>query len=388
MLSAINSKPQIRFEGYRDHWELFSLSSLARVIDCKHRTPPYTESGVAVISPGTINWGWLDIETPTKRVSYDEYQSLMDHCTPEKGDIVLSRNQSFGIGSLVQGASPFVLGQDTVLIQTKDTNSYFLYYCIQAPSVQLAISRMSGGSTFSRINLKDIRQLPLIVSTDKKEQQKIATFLSAVDQKIQLLQRKKELLEQYKKGVMQKLFSQEIRFKDEDGNDYPDWEKKKFGDIAGKQSSNISAISIRGENGNYPVYGASGYIQNIDQYQHVGHYIAIVKDGAGVGRTFLCPPMSSVLGTLDTIHAKGDNSLGFIFRVLERLNFRRFVTGSTIPHIYFRDYSKELINVPVPKEQRKISLAIGQLDHKIASLTKVLLGFERFKRGLLQQMFV
>src|SRR5688572_10836010 len=100
-----------------DGWNASSLSACTKIVDCKHRTPPYIEAGVPVISPGTLRWGELDLEGPTNRVCEDEYRSLMDHCTVDTGDLVLSRNQSVGIASYVANKCPFVLGQDTVLIK-------------------------------------------------------------------------------------------------------------------------------------------------------------------------------------------------------------------------------------------------------------------------------
>jgi len=91
---------------------------------------------------------------------------------------------------------------------------------------------------------------------------------------------------------------------------------------------------------------------------------------------------------LDTIHAKGNHSLGFVFRVLQQIRFQRYISGSTIPHIYFKDYSKDKLGVPINEEQSKISKMIGQIDCKIQSIADMLSMTERFKNGLLQQMFV
>jgi type I restriction enzyme, S subunit len=102
----------------------------------------------------------------------------------------------------------------------------------------------------------------------------------------------------------------------------------------------------------------------------------------------LCKPFSSVLGTLDIIKTKTNNNLYFLFLTLKRINFNKYITGSTIPHIYFKDYSKEKINIPSIKEQLKIANILSAIDTKIEQVNTQLEKTKAFKKGLLQQMFV
>ncbi|MCY1426231.1 hypothetical protein D9M71_420470 [compost metagenome] len=84
-----------------NEWPRSSLDAISKVIDCKHRTPIYVDSGIPVVSPGTLKWGQLDLASPSKRVTEEDYQSLMDHCVVDIGDLVISRNQSIGVASYV-----------------------------------------------------------------------------------------------------------------------------------------------------------------------------------------------------------------------------------------------------------------------------------------------
>jgi type I restriction enzyme S subunit len=235
--------------------------------------------------------------------------------------------------------------------------------------------------------MESIRNFKVSI-TSLPEQQKIANFLSAVDERIQQLTKKKQLLEQYKKGVMQQLFSQQLRFKDENGNNYPDWEEKKLGDVAEKKSSNIAANNIENNTGKYKIYGATGYLKSIDFYKEEEAYISIVKDGAGVGRVLLCEAFSSVLGTLDIIKAKEQINLYYLYTVLLGINFQKYSVGSTIPHIYFKDYCSEIVKVPSLIEQNKIADFLSKFDFKIEYVQKQIDKTRAFKKGLLQQMFV
>jgi len=170
--------------------------------------------------------------------------------------------------------------------------------------------------------------------------------------------------------------------------EYSDWEEKKLGEICHKKSSNISANSLEENNGEYTIYGAIGFLKRVDFYREEAAYISIVKDGAGVGRVLMCAPKTSVLGTLDIIINNTGVDLYFLYLSLQNIEFIKYITGSTIPHIYFRDYSKEFIEVPSLEEQTKIANFLSAIDNKINLVNRQLKQTRQYKKGLLQQMFV
>lgn len=271
-------------------------------------------------------------------------------------------------------------------IRNPDCPEYY-YQLFHTDKFVNKVLRRCTGTSYPAINSTDLEKIPIIVPQNE-EQQKIASFLTAVDERIQLLQKKKAKLEEYKKGVMQQLFAQQIRFKDEHGNEFPDWEEKKLGEICNKQSSNISANSLEESGGDFKIYGATGFLQFVDFYREEEPYISIVKDGAGVGRILLCEAKSSVLGTLDILKPKEENNIKFLYALISNIRFEKYITGSTIPHIYFKDYSKEKINVPIPAEQHKIAAFLTSLDDSIESIGVEIEGSIEYKKGLLQKMFV
>lgn len=287
------------------------------------------------------------------------------------------------------------IGRTINILKPKDDSIYsqiFVSYYINQ-KLRRKISSLAKGVSISNVYNSDLKKLRATLPS-LSEQQKLASFLTAVDERLQLLQKGKTKLAEYKKGVMQKIFppkgglAPEIRFKDENGNDFPVWVEKKLGEICNKQSSNISANTLDESQGDYKVYGATGFLQYVDFYREEDAYISIVKDGAGVGRILLCEAKSSVLGTLEILKPKENNNIQFLYALISNIRFEKYITGSTIPHIYFKDYSKEKINVPIPAEQQKIADFLTSLDESIESIGKEIEGTTSFKKGLLQKMFV
>lgn len=138
------------------------------------------------------------------------------------------------------------------------------------------------------------------------------------------------------------------------------WKKVQVQDICTKGSSNIAQNKIEDNNGDYPLYGASGFLKCIDFYHQENPYIGIVKDGSGVGRVGFYPPKSSLLGTLQYILPKPGFDIRFVGYALKSLDLASYATGAAIPHIYFKEYGKDYVCIPPSLEEQKI--VVAELD--------------------------
>lgn len=386
--------PKLRFPEFRSEWEENKLGDNIEIISgYPFRSELFGDIGKKLVTPKNFTKNGFGNFT----AQYTKYTSeeVEDKYICKEGDLLLlltDLTQScelLGKPLMVKkDDGELLLNQRVIKIEINSSlNNNFLAYFFLTDEYHKRIKETSSGSTVRHSSNKIIKEIKLKIPPFS-EQQKIASFLTAVDSKVELLQKKKQGLEQYKKGVMQQIFKQKLRFKKEDGTNYPDWEEKKLGDIAIKQSSNISANTIEENEGEYKVYGAAGLLKTIDFYREEKEYISIVKDGAGVGRTLLCDAFSSVLGTLDIIKPKIDANLYFIYSLLNNIDFTKYITGSTIPHIYFKDYSKQKISIPCLEEQTQIANFLSAIDDKIALVNTQLENTQQFKKGLLQQMFV
>jgi len=145
------------------------------------------------------------------------------------------------------------------------------------------------------------------------------------------------------------------------------WEYCQLEDAVKKGSSNISLNKIKGEDGKYPVFAAKGFVQNVSFYHQEEKYLAIIKDGAGIGRVSKHPAKSSVVGTMQYLIPKKGFDIDFIKYFLEGIDFEKHRNGSTIPHIYFKDYKSEKFpKIPLPEQYRIVSI----LDECFAAIER------------------
>lgn len=245
------------------------------------------------------------------------------------------------------------------------------------------------------------------------EQNKIASFLTAVDDKLQALKKKKQLLEQYKKGVMQKIFSQELRFKDEKGNDYPDWEEKKLGDIGEtyngltgkskehfgdgkpyiqyKQIFDDSKIDISRfelvqisptENQNKVVFGDVFFTVSSETPNEIGTASVLLDDIEELYLNSFCFGYRASNLYLSPYFSR------YLFRnELFRNQIIKLAQGSTRFNMSKVQLMKLTVKLPCVEEQSKIANFLSAIDDKINAVVIQIEKMEVWKKGLLQQMF-
>lgn len=161
----------------------------------------------------------------------------------------------------------------------------------------------------------------------------------------------------------------------------------KLEDVCERGSSNIKQSDIIKMSGNYPIYGASGLAGKVNFYHQKQPYVAVVKDGAGIGRTTLNPAKSSVIGTMQYLIPKKNVLPEYLFYVVSYMHLEKYYTGATIPHIYFKDYKNEEFNLDNIEKQLEIIDALGRCKKVIEARKQELVELDRLTKARFVEMF-
>ena len=163
--------------------------------------------------------------------------------------------------------------------------------------------------------------------------------------------------------------------------------KVKLEDVCERGSSNLRQTDIEGKTGDYPIYGAAGYIGNVDFYHQDKPYVAVVKDGAGIGRTYLLPAKSSIIGTMQYLLPKENVLPKYLYYVVRYMHLEKYFSGATIPHIYFRDYKNEEFHLDNIGRQEEIVSILGRIEKIINTRQKELSSLDDLIKARFVEMF-
>ena len=158
-------------------------------------------------------------------------------------------------------------------------------------------------------------------------------------------------------------------------------------DVCEKGASNLKQSDVVSMTGEYPIYGAAGYLGNVDFYHQEKPYVAIVKDGAGIGRTTLHPAKSSVIGTMQYLLPKDNVLPEYLYYVVRHMHLEKYFTGATIPHIYFRDYKNEKFNLDSLDKQAEIVEILGKAELIVLKRRQQLAELDKLIKARFVEMF-
>ena len=384
--------PKLRFSEFKDEWIELSLKEYYSKIRNGFvgvATPFYVENGIKYLQGKNIKDGKID----PKGLIYisEDFHHKKNNSQLKQNDILMV--QSGHVGECAVVTQDYENANCHALIilspdHNEKVNSHFVVYYFYSHYGKKRISEIKTGNTIEHVLASEIKEVTLNFPTPK-EQTKIAEFLSAVDDKISQLSRQLELLNQYKKGVMQKIFSQEIRFKNDNGEDFGEWEEDSLGNLCSITTGKLDANAMV-ENGKYRFYTCAREYYYINDFAFDTDALLISGNGANVGYIHHYNGKFNAYQRTYVLDNWKQNII-YIKYFLEMFLKKRINDGKNegnTPYIVLSVLSEMPIKLPSIQEQEKIAEFLTAIDERINHTTAQLTHTKQWKKGLLQQMFV
>jgi type I restriction enzyme S subunit len=396
--------PQLRFSEFEEQWIMEEFRKIANKRK-KRFNPKESDKNFPC-----IELECLSQETGILLKKFDsKYQKSIKNIF-SKEDILFGKLRPY-LRKFLKPDFDGVCSSEIWVLNGKKVINDYLYFLIQTDRFNYQVNQTSG-SKMPRADWDYISQIKFNYP-QSKERQKIANFLTAIDNRIHTLEKKKTLLEQYKKGVMQKIFKQELRFKDDtstslsasDGKAFPEWEEKKLGDFLSLPKKetpefidiakiltvklNLKGVFLNNRTDGLKI-GATKYI-----IRKKGQFI-YGKQNLFNGAFAIIPDKfdgfvsSGDVPSLDIDSNQLDSK--FLYFFLARTSFYKklenIASGSGSKRIHEKTLFKVEIGLPSLKEQTKIANFLSTVDKNIALVSKKIEHTKTYKKGLMQQMFV
>ena len=397
--------PRLRFPEFHEEWREYKLSDIAEIVG--GGTP---DTGKEEYWNGDIQW-FTPTEIKTDYVSKSQ-RTISNLGLKEssakllpKGTILLTTRATIGDTAIALQECATNQGFQSLIV--KDNNNIFVYNWLK--TIKPELIKKANGSTFLEISKNEVENI-LIKIPSYAEQTKIANFLSLIDQLCQYQMKIIQKMESLSLSFMRKIFSQQIRFKDGNGENFPDWEIKKLGDIFYSEKGKGISKNMVIENGKYEcvLYGElytrykeviAEIVSKTDEYNGLKSQIgdlllpsSTTTTGIDLANVTAINKENVLLGGDITV-LRTKEKINNIFYAYYLSNHKKeeiasYAQGSTIVHLYYSHIKEMCIDIPSLEEQTKIANFLSSLDAKIETEKQLLEQYKQQKTYLLQHLFI
>ncbi len=414
-MGNLKKVPEIRFPEFKKDWESKKFGDLTERVSkpvAVEKNKMYQQIGIRSHGKGIFHKELVTGKSlGNKRVFWVQENCLIVN-------IVFAWEQA--VAQTTDNERGMIASHRFPMYVPKENKShvdYLLHFFLTTKGKKLLNLASPGGAGRNKtLGQKEFEKLNFLIP-EQKEQQKIAQFLSTVNRKITQLNDKLNLLEQYKKGVLQELFSQELRFKDDNGKEFPKWEKKKLGEIGIFQTSSVDKLYNEGEKEVFLVNYMNVYrhesinSDTISKLQittaresqissnnlkkgdilftpssetplDIGHSVVIFEDLKDCVYSYHLIRFRPTK-TIDILYSHYFCNVKGVLK-----QFSKLATGSTRFTISIKSFSSIEVSLPSLKEQVKIASFLSKIDEKINQIKTQIEQTQEWKKGLLQKMFI
>ncbi|MEI6296539.1 MAG: restriction endonuclease subunit S [bacterium] len=406
----ISKIPKLRFSGFSGVWEGKKLGDICDVKGGKRIPLGYSlqkeNNGLPYITVSDMENGSVSV-SKIKFVPESIFEKIKNY-TISTNDIFISVAGTLGLVGIIpkelEGAS---LTENADKLTNLKCNQLFLFHFLNAGSLKKLIENTKTSNAQPKLAIYALKTLDLNIP-EISEQQKIAEFLGSTGELINNLKEQKENLESYKRGMMQKIFSQEIRFKEDNGNNFPDWEQKKLGRLTCIYDGTHQTPEYVSEG--IPFYSVEHVTANDfsytkliskDVFEKENQKVKLEKNDIlmtkigdiGTARLIDWDVGASFYVSLALIKQSKDMSSSFLAQYINSENFQKELWKKTI-HVAFPkkinlgEIGECYVIVPSLSEQQKIAEFLTSIDKVIESKQQQITQVEQWKKGLMQGLFV
>ncbi len=390
------SVPALRFKEFSGFWEEKKLGEIIQIVSgYPFSSELFAKEGKKLVIPKNFT------QTGYGNFSNEYLKFTSEECDKKyisnSGDLLLlltDLNQNcelLGKPLLLKiDDGEVLLNQRIIRIENDVTlNKVFLMNFFLTENYHKEIKKTASGTTVKHSSNKIITNLPLSFPS-LPEQTKIANFLTSVDEKITLITQKSDLLSQYKKGVMQQIYNQELRFKDDDGQEFTEWKEKALGEVLDYEQPTKYLVSSTKYSNDFktPVLTAGktfilGYTDETVGLCEQGLPVIIFDDFTTAFK-FVPFSFKAKSSAMKILRKKDGVNINYIYSAMQQIDFQ---SGDEHKRYWISEYSQ--INIPYPaiKEQAKIANFLTAINEKITNNHAQLNAVKQYKQGLLQQIF-